>query len=151
MRTGDIRRNSRTPGRGSSKAGRADSPSAGRSRAAPRSEALEYQDLLGGFIRMHILHHAAEGDIYGQWMINELSRHGYKMSAGTLYPMLHGMEEKGYLKSYELRSGRTYRRFYRATPLGRRALAVVRDRLQQLFREIGRRRENAGAATEAAE
>src|SRR5690348_9114552 len=66
---------------------------------------MEYQDLLSGFVRMHILHHAAESDIYGQWMIDELAHHGYKMSAGTLYPMLHGMEQKGYLKSYEKRSG----------------------------------------------
>src|SRR5689334_6707523 len=70
---------------------------------------MEYQDLLSGFVRMHILHHAAESDIYGQWMIDELAHHGYKMSAGTLYPMLHGMEQKGYLKSYEKRSGKTYR------------------------------------------
>ena len=87
---------------------------------------MEYQDLLVGFIRMHILHHAAEDAIYGQWMIDELAHHGYKMSAGTLYPMLHGMERKGYLRSYQQRSGKTYRRFYRATPLGRKALALVR-------------------------
>ena len=100
---------------------------------------MEYQDLLSGFVRMHILHHAAEGDIYGQWMIDELAHHGYKMSAGTLYPMLHGMEQKGYLKSHKKRSGKTYRRFYRATPKGRKALAVVRTRLDQLFNEVGKR------------
>jgi len=102
---------------------------------------MEYQDLLAGFVRMHVLHHAAEGDIYGQWMIDELTHHGYKMSAGTLYPMLHGMEQKGYLKSYEKRSGRTYRRFYRATPLGRKALALVRSRLGELFNEVGEERQ----------
>lgn len=101
---------------------------------------MEYQDLLSGFVRMHILHHAAEeGGIYGQWMIDELAHHGYKMSAGTLYPMLHGMEQKGYLKSCEKRSGKTYRRFYRATPKGRKALAVVRARLDELFNEVGKR------------
>ncbi len=100
---------------------------------------MEYQDLLVGFVRMHILHHAAEKDIYGQWMIDELARHGYRMSAGTLYPMLHGMEGRGYLKSREKRFGKTYRRFYRATPLGRRALAVVRARLDELFHEVGKR------------
>jgi PadR family transcriptional regulator PadR len=100
---------------------------------------MEYQDLLSGFVRMHILHHAAEDDIYGQWMIDELAHHGYRMSAGTLYPMLHGMEQKGYLKSHAKRSGRTYRRFYRATPKGRKALAVVRARLDELFNEVGKR------------
>lgn len=100
---------------------------------------MEHQDLLVGFIRMHILHHAADGDLYGQWMIEELSHHGYKISAGTLYPMLHGMERKGYLKSYKKRDGRTYRRFYRATPVGRKALAVVRLRLNELFDEVAKK------------
>ena len=100
---------------------------------------MEYQELLSGFVRMHILHHAADDDIYGQWMIDELTHHGYKISAGTLYPMLHGMEQKGYLKSYKKRSGKTYRRFYRATPKGRKALAVVRARLDELFNEVGKR------------
>jgi DNA-binding PadR family transcriptional regulator len=101
---------------------------------------MEHQDLLVGFVRMHILHHAEKGDLYGQWMIEELGHHGYKISAGTLYPMLHGMERKGYLKSVRKRDGRTYRRFYRATPLGRKALAVVRTRLNELFEEVARNR-----------
>jgi len=50
---------------------------------------MEHQELLSGFIRLHVLHHAAEGDLYGQWMIEELARHGYRVSPGTLYPMLH--------------------------------------------------------------
>jgi DNA-binding PadR family transcriptional regulator len=97
---------------------------------------MEHQDLLVGFVRMHILHHAAAGELYGLWMIEELSHHGYKISAGTLYPMLHGMERKGYLTSRKKRVGRAYRRFYRATPLGRKALAVVRMRLNELFQEV---------------
>jgi DNA-binding PadR family transcriptional regulator len=118
---------------------------------ALRLFAMDFQDLLVGFVRMHILHHAAEHDIYGQWMIDELAHHGYKLSAGTLYPMLHGMEEKGYLKSYEKRSGKTCRRFYRATPLGRKALAVVRAHLDQLFNEVAERRQKRGKPAEAAE
>jgi PadR family transcriptional regulator PadR len=112
---------------------------------------MEYQDLLVGFVRMHILHHAAEGDIYGQWMIDELAHHGYRMSAGTLYPMLHGMEKKGYLKSYKKRTGNTFRRFYRATPLGQKALAVVRARLNELFSEVGKKRRKSAGLAEAAE
>jgi len=98
------------------------------------------QDLYGGLIRLHILHHAAKEGLYGQWMIEELAHHGYKISAGTLYPMLHGMERKGYLKSRKKRNGRTYRRFYRATPLGRKALSLVRTRLNELFDEVARKR-----------
>ena len=79
---------------------------------------MEPQDLLAGFVRMHILHHAEKGEFYGLWMIEELAHHGDKMSPGTLYPMLQGLERKGYLTSHKKRHGRTYRRAYRATPLG---------------------------------
>ena len=78
---------------------------------------MKHQDLLKGLIRLHILHHASESEFYGQWMIHELARHGYTLSPGTLYPMLHGLEGRGYLKSKKERSGRTFRRFYRATAL----------------------------------
>ncbi len=57
------------------------------------------RNLYTGLIRLHILHHAAEGPIFGQAMIDELGRHGYRLSAGTLYPILHGMERQGYLRS----------------------------------------------------
>ncbi len=100
----------------------------------------EHQDLLSGFIRLHVLHHAAECDLYGAWMIQELARHGYKLSPGTLYPLLHAMEKRGYLRSKKERIGRIYRRVYRATPLGRKALAVARLRLRELFRELAEER-----------
>jgi chromate transporter len=77
-------------------------------------------------IRPHILHHAVEGEIYGQWMIEELARHDYKLSPGTLYPMLHAMERRGYLLAREERAGRSVRRLYRATPLGRKAYKVAK-------------------------
>jgi DNA-binding PadR family transcriptional regulator len=94
---------------------------------------MEYQDLLCGFIRLHVLHQAAEGEIYGQSMIEELGRHGYRLSAGTLYPLLDGMEKRGYLVSHRERTGRSIRRLYAATPLGREALAVVETQARQLF------------------
>lgn len=97
---------------------------------------MEYQDLLSGFVRLHVLHHAVEGEVYGQWMIEELGRHGYRLSPGTLYPMLQSMEDKGYLTSEKRRVDRSVRRVYRATPLGRRALGVVRGRLRELFGEV---------------
>ena len=97
---------------------------------------MEHQDLLSGFVKLHVLHHAAEGEIYGLWMIEELAHHGYRMSAGTLYPLLHGMEKRGYLTSRQERSGKTFRRLYQATTLGREALVVARARLKELFQEI---------------
>ena len=97
---------------------------------------MEHRDLLAGFVRLHILHHAAEGEVYGRWMIEELGRHGYKLSAGTLYPMLHMMERRGYLASSKQRIGRTFRRVYQATPQGREALAVAQARMRELVGEI---------------
>jgi DNA-binding PadR family transcriptional regulator len=97
---------------------------------------MRHQELLTGFVRLHILHHAAEHEIYGQWIIDELARHGYRLSPGTLYPMLHGMERKGYLRARGKRAGRSTRRLYRATPLGRQALDFAKDRLRELVGEL---------------
>ena len=76
------------------------------------------QDLYGGLIRLHILHHAAKGPVFGLWFIEELGRHGYKLSPGTLYPLLHGLEHKGYLRSINERSGKSVRRMYQVTSMG---------------------------------
>lgn len=97
---------------------------------------MEHQDLLAGFVRLHILHHAVDGEIYGQWMIEELANHGYKLSPGTLYPMLHAMEKRGYLTSTKHRQGKTFRRLYRATPMGEEALFIARAKMRELFREV---------------
>ena len=97
---------------------------------------MEYQELYSGLIRLHILHHAAEEPIFGLGIIEELSRHGYKLSAGTLYPLLHGLEKRGYLKSKEERLGKRSRRVYRATPLGRKALEAAKTKVSELFGEL---------------
>lgn len=97
---------------------------------------MEHQELLSGLVRLHILHHAAQGKLYGQWLIEELARHGYRLSPGTLYPMLHAMEKKGYLASRVERSGRSARRVYRATRLGRQALKEAKLKVRELFSEI---------------
>ena len=73
-------------------------------------------------------------------MIEELGRHGYKISMGTLYPMLHGLEKKGYLRSTALCDGRSRRRVYRATPRGRKASDTAKNRIRELFREVVERR-----------
>jgi PadR family transcriptional regulator, regulatory protein PadR len=101
---------------------------------------MKHQDLLKGLIRLHILHHASESEFYGQWMIHELARHGYTLSPGTLYPMLHGLEGRGYLKSKKERSGRPFRRFYRATALGREANKLAKVQVRELIGELQRSR-----------
>ena len=96
---------------------------------------MEHQELLVGLIRLHILHHAAEQEIYGQWMLDELAEHGYRLSAGTLYPMLHGLERRGYLVSREEHEGSKRRKFYRATKKGIEGLAVAKVQLRELAGE----------------
>jgi PadR family transcriptional regulator PadR len=100
---------------------------------------FEYRDLYSGLIRLHILHHAVEGPIFGLEMAQELARHGYQISLGTLYPLLHGMEKKGYLRSAEKRKGQSIRKVYRATPLGRRALLAMKIKVSELFGELNER------------
>lgn len=97
---------------------------------------MEDKDLYSGLIRLHVLHHACEGEIFGLDMIEELGRHGYKMSPGTMYPILHGLEKRGYLKSSAFRSGRVRRRLYKATPAGRRALRAAKQKVRELFGEL---------------
>ena len=94
------------------------------------------RELYSGLIRLHILHHAAAGPIFGLGMAEELGRHGYRISLGTLYPLLHGLEKKGYLRSVETRSGKSLRKLYRATPLGRAALAAAKSKVRELFGEL---------------
>jgi PadR family transcriptional regulator len=74
--------------------------------------------------------------VYGLCLIEELARHGYRLSAGTVYPMLHSMEEKGYLHSFEERSGRLARRLYRATALGKEVLENAKQKVSELFAEL---------------
>jgi PadR family transcriptional regulator, regulatory protein PadR len=94
------------------------------------------RDLYSGMIRLHILHHAEKELIFGAGMAEELARHGYKISPGTLYPILHGLEKRGYLKSSEERSGKNSRRVYGITSPGRRALKTAKKRVRELFGEL---------------
>jgi PadR family transcriptional regulator, regulatory protein PadR len=110
-----------------------------------RTGADEYQTLYSGLIRLHVLYHACQGAIFGLEMMEELSRHGYYIGPGTLYPMLHEMEAREWLRSErELVSGRI-RRVYRTTPSGKRALIAAKGKVLELFGELferqhGRRR-----------
>ena len=89
-----------------------------------------------GFISIHILHHAARDPVYGSWMISELSRHGYDMSAGTLYPILHALEADGLLtKEQRLIEGKI-RKYYTITEQGKVVLAEARKQAYELFKEV---------------
>jgi PadR family transcriptional regulator, regulatory protein PadR len=106
-----------------------------RSRDA-QADAFDGRGLFSGLIRLHVLHHAATDGIFGLGIIDELARYGYKLSPGTLYPILHSLEEKGLLSSGEEVQGGKIRRVYRATPAGRKALAAAKEKVQQLFGEL---------------
>jgi len=82
------------------------------------------------------LHHATKEPVVGLWMMEELARHGYKMSTGTLYPILHSMETRGYLRSKIQREGSTSRRHYSATPLGKKALKAALLKVRELYGEL---------------
>src|SRR5215475_12096507 len=97
---------------------------------------IDDRDLYSGLIRLQVLHYAAEEPIFGLGMIEELGRHGYRISPGSLYPLLQGLEKKGYLSSKQERKGKSQRRVYRATPLGRKALAASKNRVRELFHEL---------------
>ncbi len=88
------------------------------------------------FVQLHILHHASKGPIFGLWIVEELVRHGYRLSPGTLYPILHKLERAGYLVSgRQLVSGHT-RRVYTILPAGREALEEAKHKVRELFREL---------------
>lgn len=94
------------------------------------------KDFYGGLIRLHILHHAAKGPVFGLWLIEELQRHGYRIGPGTLYPILHALERRGILRSAIRKKGRSVRRVYAATPAGRRTLERAKAKVLELFGEI---------------
>ena len=89
-----------------------------------------------GFIRIHILHHAYEGEIFGVEMMDELRRHGYPISSGTLYPILHSLEEDGYLTRRDEVVGGKVRKYYRITEKGIHALEDAKKKIQELTEEV---------------
>jgi PadR family transcriptional regulator, regulatory protein PadR len=95
-----------------------------------------FQDFFIGFARIHILHHAKKEPIYGAWMIEELRRHGYKIGPGTMYPLLHNMEKREFLKSYEEVVNGKKRRYYCKTSLGDEALKEACDKIGELVNEV---------------
>ena len=94
------------------------------------------RELYHGLIRIHVLLHAAQEPVFGLEMMAELAHHGYRIGPGTLYPLLHGMESAGLLKSAgQVAQGRR-RRVYRITPAGRKALSRARAKVDELHREL---------------
>ncbi len=94
------------------------------------------RDFFLGFIKIHVLHHATQEPVYGVAMIAELARHGYELSPGTLYPLLHSLEEQGYLvHENRVVEGRV-RKYYMITEEGRAALLKAKPKIAELVHEV---------------
>ncbi len=94
------------------------------------------QGLFPGFIKLHILYHAAQGPVFGLDLIRELERHGYRLSPGTLYPLLHTLERDGCLKREPQVVNGKVRKYYTATPAGAKVLAEACVKVRELLDEI---------------
>ena len=92
--------------------------------------------LFQGFIQVHILYHAQQEPIYGVYMMEELKRHGYDISAGTLYPLLHNLTSSGLLSMEKKVIGGKVRKYYSITPEGEEVLKEVSEKAQELVREL---------------
>jgi len=93
------------------------------------------RDVFLAFVRVHLLHHAAEKPIYGVEMMDELGRHGYKLSPGTLYPIFAGLVEAGFLRSDQKVVEGKVRKYYSITSGGRKALAEFKEKIRELVGE----------------
>jgi PadR family transcriptional regulator, regulatory protein PadR len=95
-----------------------------------------FRDLLLGFVKIHVLHHASKGPVYGVGLTEELEQHGYRLSPGTLYPLLHNLESAEFLVRQDRVVGGKIRKYYGITPLGRRALNEARAKVIDLVNEV---------------
>ncbi len=101
-----------------------------------RGRNAKYQDLYIGLVRVHVLYHAAKEPVFGQGMMDELERHGYRLGPGTMYPLLHSMERRGWLKVEPIIVAGRRRKCYVATRAGKLALNEAIGRVKELFEEI---------------
>lgn len=94
------------------------------------------RDLFLGFVKLHVLYHASREPVYGLWLTEELARHGYELSAGTLYPMLHKLQEEGLLAGEKRVVEGKMRKYYSLTDAGAQALDQGRGKAIELLDEI---------------
>lgn len=94
------------------------------------------RDFLLGFIKIHVLHHAGEGPVYGTALIEELGRHGYRVGPSLIYPILHQLETDGYLVRAEQPVAGKVRKYYSLTDAGARALQSIKEKIRELVAEV---------------
>jgi DNA-binding PadR family transcriptional regulator len=74
--------------------------------------------------------------VYGLALIAELRRHGYELSPGTLYPVLHQLERAGYLHRLTRVVSGKVRKYYVLTRRGGQALSDARAKIGELVGEV---------------
>jgi DNA-binding PadR family transcriptional regulator len=100
----------------------------------------QQRELFFGLIRIHVLVHAAHEPVFGLAMMEELRHHGYRIGPGTMYPLLHGLERNGLLKSALMSAGGRQRRVYKITKMGKRALKRAKVKVEELRKELREKR-----------
>lgn len=100
------------------------------------SDAAMFRDFFLGFVKIHILYHASKEPIYGVEMLEELGRHGYRLSPGTIYPALHRLTREGYLSAQRQVVDGKVRKYYTITEQGLEALDEARGKITELVEEV---------------
>jgi len=94
------------------------------------------REFLRGFVKIYTLWRVSKSEVYGVKIIEEMRDLGFRVSPGTLYPILHTLlEEKDVTMTRQVVKGKV-RKFYRATPKGRKEAKEVIERLSFLLRRI---------------
>ena len=112
------------------------------------SENKMLREFFLGFVKVHVLHHARRGAIYGVWFLEELERHDYHLSPGTLYPLLHGLEGAGYLEREDRVVDGKVRKYYGITTLGAKALKEAKVKMHELIRDVVQDDDDLGRAAD---
>lgn len=89
-----------------------------------------------GFIKIHILYHAAKEPVFGVEIAAELARHGYRLGPGTLYPTLHRLEKEGYLERSQRVVNGKVRKYYVITDGGKAVLERASGKIRELVEEV---------------
>lgn len=99
-------------------------------------QTIMFKDFFLGFVKIHILYHASKEPIYGVEILEELGRHGYRLSPGTLYPALHRLQADGYLSVEGRVVGGKIRKYYTITERGTAVLDDAREKITELVDEV---------------
>lgn len=94
------------------------------------------QSFFHGMLRLFVLQQAAHEPVYGGALAKALRRHGYEISPGSLYPLLHSLEHERLVRRRSRMVRGRERKYYELTALGRACLEAVRSDLTGLVRGL---------------